>query len=43
MQKRGREEDETTREPVDLLRGVGDVGKGFVKGVYVLKAPRLQY
>lgn len=29
-------------EPVELLKDVGEVGKGFVKSVYLLKAPKLQ-
>ena len=42
-QKRGREEaDETMPEPTSILKEVGDVGKGLVRGVYLLKAPKLQ-
>jgi len=41
-QKRGREEaDETTPEPASILKEVGDVGKGLVRGVYLVKAPKL--
>ncbi|KAJ1264901.1 hypothetical protein BS78_08G037300 [Paspalum vaginatum] len=41
--KRGREEaDETMPEPVSILKEVGDVGKGLVRGVYLVKAPKLQ-
>ncbi|XP_062202451.1 uncharacterized protein LOC133904855 isoform X2 [Phragmites australis] len=41
--KRGREEaDETMPEPTSILKEVGDVGKGLVRGVYLLKAPKLQ-
>ncbi|CAN6335656.1 unnamed protein product [Urochloa humidicola] len=40
--KRGREENETTPEPTSILKEVGDVGKGLVRGVYLLKAPKLQ-
>ncbi|XP_012491652.1 uncharacterized protein LOC105803799 isoform X2 [Gossypium raimondii] len=40
--KREREEEETDRKyPVDLLRNIGELGKGFVRDVYLLKAPRL--
>ncbi|XP_022751385.1 nucleolar protein 6 isoform X2 [Durio zibethinus] len=40
--KREREESELDRKyPVDLLRNVGEMGKGFVRDVYLLKAPRL--
>ncbi|XP_073103366.1 uncharacterized protein [Elaeis guineensis] len=39
--KRGRDEgDEIRRDRTDILREVGEVGKGFVKSVYLLKAPR---
>lgn len=42
LQKRARDEEgEGRRDPVDMLRTVGEVGKGFVRGVYLLKAPRL--
>ncbi|KAG1341877.1 putative Nrap protein, expressed [Cocos nucifera] len=41
LKKRGRDEaDEIRRDPTDILREVGEVGKGFVKSVYLLKAPR---
>lgn len=36
--KRGREEGE---DPVDVLKSVGQFGKGFVRSVYSLKSPRL--
>ncbi|KAG7990196.1 hypothetical protein I3843_02G012900 [Carya illinoinensis] len=41
--KRGREEagEEGKEDPVDVLKAVGEVGKGFVRSVYFLKAPRL--
>ncbi|XWS45420.1 hypothetical protein CRYUN_Cryun15aG0135300 [Craigia yunnanensis] len=40
--KRDREEEELNgKYPVDLLRNVGEMGKGFVRDVYLLKAPRL--
>ncbi|XP_031399532.1 nucleolar protein 6 isoform X2 [Punica granatum] len=40
--KRGRqEEDEGIKAPVDLLKTVGELGKGLVRSVYFLKAPRL--
>lgn len=43
LQKRGREEaDETMPELTSILKEVGDVGKGLVRGVYLLKAPKLQ-
>uniref|UniRef100_A0A2P2LWG1 Nucleolar RNA-associated family protein n=1 Tax=Rhizophora mucronata TaxID=61149 RepID=A0A2P2LWG1_RHIMU len=37
--KRGREEAED--DPIDLLKAVGEAGKGFMRSVYFLKAPRL--
>ena len=41
-QKRGREEaDEIVPEPASILKEVGDVGKGLVRGVYLVKAPKL--
>ncbi|TVU51043.1 hypothetical protein EJB05_02447 [Eragrostis curvula] len=41
--KRGREDaDETMLEPTSILKEVGDVGKGLVRGVYLLKAPKLR-
>ncbi|VVA09728.1 PREDICTED: nucleolar [Prunus dulcis] len=40
--KRGREEEaEEVKDPTDILKDVGKVGKGFVRGIYLLKAPRL--
>ncbi|XWS42061.1 hypothetical protein CRYUN_Cryun17cG0136500 [Craigia yunnanensis] len=40
--KRERDEEELEgKYPVDLLRNVGELGKGFVRDVYLLKAPRL--
>ena len=40
--KRGREEEaEEVKDPTDLLNDAGKVGTGFVRGVYLLKAPRL--
>jgi hypothetical protein len=44
-QKRDREEasDEASsdEDPIDVLKAVGEAGKGFVKSVHFLKAPRL--
>lgn len=41
--KRSRDDaEETIRDPVDILKGLAEVGKGFVKSIYLLKAPRLQ-
>ncbi|PNT65398.1 hypothetical protein BRADI_4g41717v3 [Brachypodium distachyon] len=41
--KRGRDEaDEAMPDPTSILKEVGDVGKGLVRGVYLLKAPKLQ-
>ncbi|CAN6330646.1 unnamed protein product [Urochloa humidicola] len=41
--KRGRDDDdEPMPEPTSILKEVGDVGKGLVRGVYLLKAPKLQ-
>ncbi|PQQ09906.1 nucleolar protein 6 [Prunus yedoensis var. nudiflora] len=39
--KRGREEAEEVKDPTDILKDIGKVGKGFVRGIYLLKAPRL--
>ncbi|XP_059457350.1 uncharacterized protein LOC132187164 [Corylus avellana] len=45
--KRSREEEpgeeagEEGKDPVEVLKAVGEVGKGFVRSVYFLKAPRL--
>ncbi|KAJ4714403.1 nucleolar protein 6 [Melia azedarach] len=40
--KRGREEaSEDETDAIDVLRGVGELGKGFVRDIYLLKAPRL--
>lgn len=40
--KRDREEaGEEGEDPVDVLKAVGEVGKGFVRSVYSLKSPRL--
>lgn len=39
--KRGRGEvGEEGKDPVDVLKEVGEVGKGFVRSVFLLKAPR---
>lgn len=42
--KRGREETtgEEGRDLIEVLKAVGEVGKGFVRSVYFLKAPRLR-
>lgn len=43
LQKRGRsEENEEEKDPVNVLKGVGEVGKGFVRSIYLLKSPRLR-
>lgn len=40
--KRGRDEtDVDAEDPVSMLRTLGDLGSGFVKSVYFLKAPRI--
>ncbi|KAF2290735.1 hypothetical protein GH714_015240 [Hevea brasiliensis] len=39
--KRGRDEAGEGEDPIKVLKGVGEVGKGFVRSVYFLKAPRL--
>lgn len=31
---------EEGKDPVDVLKEVGEVGKGFVRSVFLLKAPR---
>ncbi|KAK9285428.1 hypothetical protein L1049_024621 [Liquidambar formosana] len=41
--KRGREEaGEEGNDPIGVLKAVGEVGKGFVRSVHFLKAPRLK-
>jgi hypothetical protein len=40
-QKRDREEATSDEDPIDVLKAVGEAGKGFVKSVHFLKAPRL--
>ncbi|WJZ86013.1 hypothetical protein VitviT2T_005516 [Vitis vinifera] len=41
--KRGRsEENEEEKDPVNVLKAVGEVGKGFVRSIYLLKSPRLR-
>jgi hypothetical protein len=40
-QKRDREEASGDEDPIDVLKAVGEAGKGFVKSVHFLKAPRL--
>jgi hypothetical protein len=40
-QKRDREEASSDEDPIDVLKAVGEAGKGFVKSVHFLKAPRL--
>ncbi|XP_010254816.1 PREDICTED: nucleolar protein 6 isoform X2 [Nelumbo nucifera] len=32
---------EERRDPIDVLKDVGEVGKGFVRSIYFLKAPKL--
>ncbi|KAB5547640.1 hypothetical protein DKX38_011046 [Salix brachista] len=39
--KRDREEASDAEDPIDVLKAVGEAGKGFVKSVHFLKAPRL--
>ncbi|XP_044469095.1 nucleolar protein 6 [Mangifera indica] len=41
--KRNLEEtlEEEEEDPTDVLKAVGEVGKGFVRNIYLLKAPRL--
>ncbi|XP_026393536.1 nucleolar protein 6-like isoform X1 [Papaver somniferum] len=45
--KRAREEmdedeNDKRQDPIDVLRNVGEVGRGFVRSVYLFKSPRLQ-
>lgn len=42
-QKRSREESTEADEadPVAVLKAVGELGKGFVRNIYLLKAPRV--
>ncbi|PKA50392.1 hypothetical protein AXF42_Ash013481 [Apostasia shenzhenica] len=43
LKKRKRQEDDDSQSLlVDTLKGVGEVGKGFVKSVHLLKSPRFQ-
>ncbi|KAG9448910.1 hypothetical protein H6P81_008875 [Aristolochia fimbriata] len=40
--KRNREDgSENGRDPISMVKEVGEVGKGFVKSIHILKAPRL--
>ncbi|GFY86381.1 hypothetical protein Acr_05g0000200 [Actinidia rufa] len=39
--KRGREVGEEEGDLLDVLKNVGEAGKGFVRSIYFLKAPRL--
>ncbi|XVE82616.1 hypothetical protein DITRI_Ditri16bG0020000 [Diplodiscus trichospermus] len=39
--KRERDEALDGKYPVDLLRNVGEIGKGFVRDIYLLKDPRI--
>ncbi|CAK7339575.1 unnamed protein product [Dovyalis caffra] len=39
--KRDRDEAGEEEDPIDVLKAVGEAGKGFVKSVHFLKAPRL--
>ncbi|KAJ7944284.1 Nucleolar protein 6 [Quillaja saponaria] len=40
--KRSREEaDEEGQDQISMLKSVGEIGKGFVRNIYFLKAPRL--
>jgi hypothetical protein len=32
---------EEGKDPVDVLKAVGEIGKGFVRSVYSLKSPRI--
>ncbi|XP_058112391.1 uncharacterized protein LOC131255641 [Magnolia sinica] len=41
LKKRQQEECEVAQDTIDILKEVGEVGKGFVKSVYYLKAPRI--
>ncbi|XP_058112388.1 uncharacterized protein LOC131255639 isoform X1 [Magnolia sinica] len=41
LKKRQREECEVAQDTIGILKEVGEVGKGFVKSVYYLKAPRI--
>lgn len=35
--------DEDNQELIDALKAVGEVGKGFVRSIYFLKAPKLRH
>ncbi|KAI3902275.1 hypothetical protein MKW92_046280 [Papaver armeniacum] len=46
LKKRAREEmdddeNDKRQDPIDVLRNVGEVGRGFVRSVYLFKSPRL--
>ena len=42
FQKREREEvNEEEKDLIKVLKSVGEAGKGFVRSVYLLKAPKL--
>ncbi|KAI3844542.1 hypothetical protein MKX03_003301 [Papaver bracteatum] len=36
------DENDKRQDPIDVLRNVGEVGRGFVRSVYLFKSPRLQ-
>lgn len=40
LQKRERDEEEVETNPVEMLKAVGEMGKGLVRDIYLLKAPR---
>jgi hypothetical protein len=41
FQKRSRDEvEEMKMDPIGILKEVGQIGKGFVKSVHLLKAPK---
>lgn len=41
LQKRERDEEEEESNPMEMLKAVGEMGKGLVRDIYLLKPPRL--
>lgn len=43
LQKRGRDDEAVgeEKEPAEVLKSAGETGKGLMRSIYLLKAPRL--
>lgn len=41
FQKRGRDDISEDIDLLDTLKGVGELGKGFVRSIHFLKAPKV--